>query len=88
MSTRLQVLVDEAELAELQRVAKRHRLTLSAWVRQVLREAVRREPADDSRRKLAVVREAATHRYPAPGIKQMLGEIERGYTGGPGGDPA
>lgn len=90
MSARLQVLVDKAELAELQRVAEKHRLTLSAWVRLVLREAVRREPLDDTERKLRVVREAATHRYPAPPIEQLLSEIELGYLedGGAGAEPA
>lgn len=81
MSTRLQVLLDEDELHEFQRIARQQRLTLSAWVRQVLREGVRRQPAGDPDRKLRVVREAARHRYPAPPIDQMLAEIEQGYRG-------
>ena len=81
MSTRLQVLLDEDELHEFQRVARQQRLTLSAWVRQVLRESVRQQPAGDPDRKLRVVREAARHRYPAPPVDQMLAEIEEGYRG-------
>ncbi|MEQ9398170.1 MAG: hypothetical protein RJQ04_03290 [Longimicrobiales bacterium] len=39
MSTRLQVVMDESELAEIQDAAERARLTVSEWVRLVLREA-------------------------------------------------
>ncbi len=69
----------EEEHRELARTAGAHRMTVSAWVRQVLRDAVRREPAGQPERKIRVVREAARHRYPAPPIERMLEEIERGY---------
>lgn len=39
MSKRLQVVVDEAEYAEIQAAAERARLTISEWVRRVLRQA-------------------------------------------------
>jgi Arc/MetJ family transcription regulator len=39
MSTRLQVVMDEAELEEIRQTAERARLTTSEWVRRVLREA-------------------------------------------------
>lgn len=85
MSKRLQVIFDDAEYRELQRAARRAHMTVSAWVRQSLRDLRRREPLGDPAKKLAVVREAARHRYPipAPGIEQMLEEIERGYLGKP-----
>lgn len=82
MSQRLQVLLDEAEFAEIRRVARRHRVTVAAWVRQALRLARRDEPSSDPRRKLAAVRAAARGAYPTADIAQMLSEIERGYTGG------
>jgi hypothetical protein len=82
MSKRLQVVLEEDELEEIRRVARRHRLTVSEWVRQVLREGRRAEPLRDEQRKLSVVREASKHRYPTADIELMLGEIERGYTGG------
>jgi hypothetical protein len=78
MSKRLQVLLGAAEFKELKRIARRHRMTVSAWVRQALRDLWRREPATDPERKLRVVREAVRHAYPAPEIGQMLREIERG----------
>jgi hypothetical protein len=81
MSHRLQVLLDEAEFAEIRRIARRHRMTVAEWVRQALRAARRDEPVIDPRRKLAAVREAAQHAYPTGDIEVMLAEIERGYLG-------
>jgi hypothetical protein len=79
MTTRLQVLLDDAEIAEIRRVAKRHRMTVAEWVRQALRRARRDEPLVDPRRKLAAVREAAQHNYPSGPIDEMLAQIEGGY---------
>lgn len=81
MSKRLQVLLDDAEFRELERFARRQRMTISALVRRALHELQRTEPAREPQRKLQVVREAARHDYPAPEIEQMLTEIERGYLG-------
>jgi hypothetical protein len=81
MSKRLQVLLDEAELRDIQRIARRQRLTVAEWVRQTLRAARRREPGGDVARKLEAVRAAVRHAFPTAGIDEMLAEIERGYTG-------
>jgi hypothetical protein len=81
MSKRLQVLLDEAELRDIQRIARRQRLTVAEWVRQTLRAARRREPGGDVARKLEAVRAAVRHAFPTAGIDAMLAEIERGYTG-------
>lgn len=81
MSKRLQVLLEDAEFRELERAARRQRTTVSALVRRALRELQRVEPTREPQRKLQVVREATRHAYPAPGIEQMLTEIERGYLG-------
>ncbi|MGQ0702996.1 MAG: antitoxin [Gemmatimonadales bacterium] len=77
--TRLQVLLDAEEFAEIRRIARRYRMTVAEWVRQALRQARREEPKGDPRRKLAVVREAARGKYPTADLPQMLEEIERGY---------
>ncbi|MBP1597340.1 MAG: hypothetical protein H6Q05_2717, partial [Acidobacteria bacterium] len=37
MSKRLQVLLDESELREIQRVARAQKMTVAEWVRQILR---------------------------------------------------
>lgn len=82
MSTRLQVVLDEVELREIQEVARRHRMTTAEWVRQALRAARRSEPRGEARKKLDVVRAAARHAFPVSDIEHMLGEIEQGYLGG------
>jgi hypothetical protein len=85
MSKRLQVILDDEELEQIQRVARKHHMTTAAWVRQVLRKAQRGEPRGDAKKKLAVVRSAVAHDFPTADIDQMLREIERGYAddGGP-----
>ena len=79
MSSRLQVVLDKAELREIQEVARRHRMTTAEWVRQALRAARRSEPRGEVRKKLDVVRTAARHAFPVSDIERMLGEIERNY---------
>jgi hypothetical protein len=79
MTKRLQVLLDDAELRELQRAARAERMTVAEWVRQALRAARRRAPTGDPARKLAVIRAASRHDFPTADIGEMLREIERGY---------
>ena len=79
MSTRLQVVMDEAEVGAYRRLAERDGLTLSEWVRQKLRRAERNETSGSVDRKLAAIRAAARHGFPTADIDQMLREIESGY---------
>jgi hypothetical protein len=79
MSKRLQVLIEDGEYRELQRVARSRSLTLSEWARQALREAGRRSPTGRVERKLAAIRVASRHAFPTADIDQMLREIESGY---------
>ena len=79
MSRRLQVLLDDAEWREIQRIARARRMTVAEWVRLSLRTASRREPRSDTGKKLASVRAAAQHAFPTGDIHGMLAEIERGY---------
>jgi hypothetical protein len=81
MSKRLQVLVEDSELAAIRRAAHRQRLTTAAWVRQALREARRADAPAREKAKLAVVRAAARHAFPTGEIDQVLAEIEQGYLG-------
>ena len=78
MSKRLQVLLEESELAEIRKLARRQRLSTAAWVRQALRAARRAEPGADAKKKLAVVRAAVAYSFPTADIDQMLREIEQG----------
>lgn len=79
MSKRLQVLLDEKELREIQRIARRQRLTVADWVRQALRAAKRREPTGDAARKLKAIRSAARHAFPTGPVEDMIRDIDRGY---------
>jgi hypothetical protein len=79
----MQVLIQDTEFRRFQRIAKRKGLTLAEWVRQVLRLAAGSESVGDGDRKLALVRAAARHAFPAPDVEQMLAEIEKGYESGP-----
>jgi len=81
MTKRLQVLLDEAELRTIQRLARRDKLTTAEWVRRRLREGAASARPDTASRLAAI---HAAYRYtsaePAPEIDQMLDEIERGYS--------
>jgi hypothetical protein len=79
MSTRLQVVMDDAELREIQRAARRSRVTVAEWVRQALRAARREQPSADAARKFQAIQAAASHDFPAADIDQMLAEIAAGY---------
>ena len=81
MSKRLQVLLPDKELAEIQQLARRQQMTTAEWVRQALRAARRAKSGVAPRKKLEVIRAAARCAFPSPDIEQMLTEIERGYLG-------
>ncbi len=85
MTKRLQVLLDDDELAEIRELARRRHQTTAAWVREALRRARDTATYPETGRKLRAIREAAAHAYPAGEIEEMLGQIERGY--GDGGRP-
>jgi hypothetical protein len=54
-------------------------VTVSEWVRQVLRRARRDSPRDDAQKQLAAVAAAMQHDFPTGDIDQMLREIQLGY---------
>lgn len=82
MTKRLQVLLDDAELRTIQRLARRERLTTAEWVRRRLREGAA-SARGDTASKLAAIHAAYRHAVaPAPDIDQMLAEIEQGYLSG------
>ncbi len=79
MSKRLQVIFDDGELLEIQRAARRERMTTAEWVRQALRAARRARTQSDPQKKLQIVRAATRHAFPTGDIDQMLREIDLGY---------
>ena len=78
MSKRLQVILDDGDMRAIRTIAKRRRMSVAEWVRQVLRSARREEPTSDPRRKLDVLHSAVRHTFPSGDIQQMSAEIERG----------
>jgi hypothetical protein len=82
MTKRLQVLLPDDELAEIQQLARRRRQTTAAWVRDALRVARDTASYPETGRKLRAVREAVSHAYPAGDLDAMLEEVERGYREG------
>lgn len=82
MSKRLQVVFDDEEYEVVRQTAARHGMTLSDWVRRTLRRAQRDEASDGVADRLAAIRDASRHRFPAPDIDTMLDEIEQGYMQG------
>jgi hypothetical protein len=83
MAKRLQVILQDPEYREIQRMARSRHMSIAEWVRQALELARRREPIGDSGKKLAVIRAAAQHDFPVSDIESMLADIEKGYATGP-----
>jgi hypothetical protein len=79
MSKRLQVLIPDQEMLDIQRLAKRESLTVGEWVRRTLREARAGRPLIEPETKLKAVRRAVKYSFPTAGVAQMLREIEQGY---------
>ncbi len=71
--------MDESELAAIREAAQRRGMTVSEWARAALREARRSDSTGDAERKLAAIRAADRHSYPASDIDSMLSEIALGY---------
>jgi len=82
MAKRLQVILQDPEYREIQRMARARSMSLAEWVRQALSLASRREPIGDVGKKLAVIRAATKHNFPTADIDKMLAEIEQGYGAG------
>lgn len=78
MGTRLQVILDDDELAEIRQVAAAQRMTVAEWVRQALRRARATEPRLVAEQKLRVVRESVRYGYPSGDIAELLEETARG----------
>lgn len=78
MSKRLQVVLEDEEYEEIQRVAGRHGIRVSAWVCDTLRHAMYSEQTVETGRKLEIIRAAARHEFPTADIEQMLAQIDRG----------
>jgi Ribbon-helix-helix protein, copG family len=79
VSKRLQVLIPDADMSGIRKLARREQIPVGEWVRRALREARAGQPVHDAERKLKAVRRAVQHAFPSGEIEQMLEEVERGY---------
>jgi hypothetical protein len=82
MAKRLQVILQDPEYREIQRMAGSRHMSIAEWVRQALDLARRRQPLGEVEKKLEAIRAAARHESPTSDIDTMLAEIERGYAAG------
>lgn len=80
MTKRLRVLLDEKELAEIRRAARRNHQSVAEWVRGALRAALAAEGRRAATEKLHALRKSLTHNFPTGPIEQVLDEIEGGYS--------
>jgi hypothetical protein len=93
MAKRLQVILEDQEYREIQRLAGSRGMSVAEWVRQALDLAHCRELGAAVGKKLEVIRAAARHEFPSADIDRMLAEIKSGYgtgarSGAPGGTSA
>ena len=72
MSKRLQVLLDEKDYREVERLARQRRLSVAEWVRAALRTACRRESGADPEAKLKAIRAAADNAFPTANMHAAL----------------
>lgn len=87
VSKRLQVLLDEAELRDIQKLARLRHMTVAEWVRQALRDARRVQPRTATARKLAVLRMAGGFSFPTADIDELNVQIASQYGIGEAGSP-
>ena len=82
MAKRLQVILQDPEYREIQRVARSRHMSIAEWVRQALELARRQEPTQGFTKKLETIRAAVKYEFPVRDIDGMLDEIEQGYRSG------
>ncbi len=66
------------ELARIQGTAAREGTTVAEWVRSALQRALEERPQRARDGRIAAVRAAVHHEFPAPDIDRMLEEIDLG----------
>ena len=81
MSKRLQVLLPDEEMSDIQTLAQLDHVTVGEWVRRTLREARSHRSLKDPAAKLEALRRTleCAPNVPEVDIDQMNREIEQGY---------
>ena len=83
MTKRLQVLLDDKELTEIRRAARKRRQSVAEWVRGALRDARVSDAGRPAAAKLEALHASVGHGFPTGSIEEMNEEIARGYRGEP-----
>lgn len=83
MTKRLQVLVEEDELAAIKKAARRQRQSVAEWARAALRAAREADAGRPASEKLRALHAGTVHAFPTGSIEEMLADIDRGYNGPP-----
>ena len=78
MAKQLEILLDDAEYAAIEEAARRQGISVSEWVRYMLRDAPRYE-RDRAERKRRALAKGLLCNHPTADIDQMLQEIKDGY---------
>ena len=68
MAKRLQVILQDPEYREIQRLARSRHMSLAEWVRRALEAARRQEPMGSVSKKLESIRLSTRHEFPAGDI--------------------
>jgi hypothetical protein len=76
---RLQVLLEEDELARVRTAARNKRMTTAEWVRVSRRSTLEADRSADPAAKLEALAVASRHSFPTADIGQMLDEMASGH---------
>jgi hypothetical protein len=79
MTKRLQVLLDDEELAAVRRAARKRRVSVAEWVRGALRQARAADAGPSAADKLRLLHASTAYEFPTGPIEQVLDEIAQGY---------
>ena len=78
MSKRLQVILDDEEMEEIRRFARRQHMSVAEWVRAALRQSRKDLPTGNAEKKIKIIRSSIRHEFPSGDIEIMLADIESG----------
>jgi hypothetical protein len=78
MAKRLEVILDDHELAEIRRIAHERHQSVAEWVRSALCQALAGDAGRPAAVKLEALRASVSYAFPTGPIEQLNAEIVRG----------
>jgi len=79
VSKRLQIVIAESEYEDIARCAQDAHLTLSEWVRSVLRKAKSEVSPRNPELKLLAIKSAMEYSFPIENIEELNSQITQSY---------